>query len=356
MAAINHYACSFGDIDSLSTASQWTPPQVAAKYGFPAGDGEGICIGVTEFGGGFEQAKLNAYFAGLGVLSPTVVWKDIGLPNRPGSLSGPSMEVYLDLCVIGAIAPKAKIVVYGAPPTAAGFEAAFAAAVADMVDSPALVSNSWGGPEDSWTLAQMRAIDAVFQRGITKGMVFFSAAGDSGSSDGEPGRHVDFPASSPHCVACGGTYLPHTGAETVWDDSPTSSATGGGVSTVFAAPLFQSGLVAVHRSGVRVPLAMRGIPDVAGNADPNSGYLVVDGQVVGGTSAVAPLWAALFARIMQATGRRPANVLQTLYAAKAAFNDIVSGNDGAWIATPGWDACTGLGSPKGDAVLAAFGG
>jgi kumamolisin len=109
----------------------------------------------------------------------------------------------------------------------------------------------------------------------------------------------------------------------------------------------------------------RGVPDVAGNADPATGYQVlIDGQqaVIGGTSAVAPLWAALTARLVQALGHSLGLVQQQLYAGVTAgmaapgMRDIISGNNGAYHAGSGWDACSGLGVPEGGALLQRLSG
>jgi kumamolisin len=169
--------------------------------------------------------------------------------------------------------------------------------------------------------------------------------------------HVDFPASSPNVLGCGGTELFASGAtissETVWNEG-TNSATGGGVSSTFPLPDYQK--------NVKLPAAFRGVPDVAGDADPNSGYQVrVDGQdmVIGGTSAVAPLWAGLIALINQKLGIPVGFLNPLLYGSlsgKNLFNDITSGNNGAYAAGPGWDACTGWGSPDGSKLLKALGG
>jgi len=197
------------------------------------------------------------------------------------------------------------------------------------------------------------------------GVTVLVAAGDDGSSDGSTDGTptVDFPAASPFVVACGGTKLAISGSaigsEQVWNElSANEGATGGGVSEVFALPTYQS--------SAKVPKAPngfvgRGVPDVAGNADPESGYnVVVDGQqtVIGGTSAVAPLWAGLLALINQSLGTNVGFVNAQLYAAKAeaTFHDITSGNNGTYSAGKGWDACTGLGTPDGNALLAALKG
>jgi kumamolisin len=168
------------------------------------------------------------------------------------------------------------------------------------------------------------------------------------------GNHVDFPASSPYALACGGTRLLAAGnaieSEVVWNDGTQGGAGGGGVSAVFALPAWQQNLALVGSNGKSQPLLKRGVPDVAGNADPATGYQVyIDGSdaVVGGTSAVAPLWAALFARINTANGSAAGFVNPKLYQQQAAFHDVTQGNNGYYAAAPGWDACTGLGSPDG---------
>ena len=184
------------------------------------------------------------------------------------------------------------------------------------------------------------------------------ASGDNGSGDGatDGSLNVDFPASSPHATGCGGTHIATSGstisAESVWNDGANGGAGGGGISTVFATPAWQSGLTVTTTSGTQ-PLSNRGVPDIAGDADPSSGYKVrVDGAdaVFGGTSAVAPLWAGLIARINAAKDTPAGLINPTLYANPAALNDITTGNNGAYEATTGWDACTGLGSPDGTAL------
>ena len=194
------------------------------------------------------------------------------------------------------------------------------------------------------------------------GVTVTVAAGDGGSGDGESDGqpHVDFPASSPYALGCGGTKLLASGSsitsEVVWNEtSAGEGATGGGVSVVFALPAWQEGSAVPKAPNGS---AGRGVPDVAGNADPLTGYQVlVDGgaQVIGGTSAVAPLWAALIARCNQKLGAPLGDVHAAIYQiGEHAFRDITQGNNGAYQAAPGWDACTGLGSPNGQALLTAL--
>ena len=179
----------------------------------------------------------------------------------------------------------------------------------------------------------------------------------TGVNDGA--NHVDFPASSPHALACGGTSLQASGStisgESVWNDGAQGGAGGGGVSTFFPLPTWQNGLQVTLTSGGAQALTMRGVPDVSGDADPETGYDVrIDGTntVIGGTSAVAPLWAGLIARINSTKGSPVGFINPQLYAAASALNDIASGNNGSYEAAPGWDACTGLGSPDGTKIAA----
>jgi kumamolisin len=231
-----------------------------------------------------------------------------------------------------------------------------------------VISISWGGPESSWTTQALGALDQSFADAASLGVTVCVACGDNGSGDGVgDGRaHVDFPASSPHALACGGTRLEAARgsitAETVWNEA-TGGATGGGVSQVFDLPAWQqaAGVPTSANGDGRVG---RGVPDVAGDADPTTGYQVrVDGRevTVGGTSAVAPLWAALVALLNQRRGTPLGQLNPELYAASAeqAFRDITVGSNAlpgtpGYSAGPGWDACTGLGSPDGQALLTAL--
>ncbi|MGH8289229.1 MAG: S53 family peptidase [Steroidobacteraceae bacterium] len=347
-------------------ARSFTPVQVAALYDFPRGDGKGECIAIIELGGGYRPQDIQAYFAGLGLAAPgvTAVSVDHGTNQPSGDPNGPDGEVMLDIEVAGAIAPAAAIAVYFAPNTDAGFLDAVTSAIHDDVRTPAVVSISWGGPESSWTQQTMSAMDQAFQAAAVMGITVCVAAGDSGSTDGvsDGGNHVDFPASSAHALACGGTSLQTNGTtivkEVVWNDGPESGAGGGGVSSFFALPAWQQGLDTTDAQGSRGPLAKRGVPDVSGDADPQTGYRVlVDGTsaVIGGTSAVAPLWAGLIARINALSGRPAGFVNPALYGQPAALRDITQGNNGGFAASPGWDACTGLGSPDGAKVASIKG-
>jgi kumamolisin len=344
--------------------ASYTPPQVAALYGFPAGDGAGQAIALIELGGGFVARDLSTYFTSLGIKpAPQVIAVSVdGAQNTPtGSADGPDGEVMLDIEVAGSVASGAKIVVYFAPNTDAGFLDAVTTAAHDTTYKPSVISISWGGPESTWTTQAMIALDQAIGAAGAMGVTVCVASGDSGSSDGvtSGGDHVDFPASSPHALGCGGTSLRASGgvisSETVWNDGAQGGASGGGVSVQFGLPTWQSGLSATSSTGTHKTLGMRGVPDVSGNADPETGYQVrVDGEntVIGGTSAVAPLWAGLIARINANVGKSAGFINLLLYPDSGALNDIVSGNNGDFEAAPGWDACSGLGTPKGATVAA----
>jgi kumamolisin len=336
---------------------------MSGALNFPTGvTGAGQCIGIIELGGGYRPADLASYFGALSVSpAPQViaVSVDHGKNHPTGSPNGPDGEVMLDVEVAGAVAPGARLVVYFAPNTDRGFLDAITTAIHDPRNKPSIVSISWGGPESAWTPQAMQAFDQAFQAAAALGVTICCAAGDGGASDGvgDGQLHVDFPASSPFALACGGTRVTASGSslssELVWNDGPNGGATGGGVSRVFPKPMWQS---AVNVPPPPAAGGGRGVPDVAGDADPATGYDVrVDGvdTVIGGTSAVAPLWAGLIALLNQLKGRPVGYLNPKLYGNAAAFHDITEGNNSGFTAGPGWDACTGLGSPIGSKLLSA---
>lgn len=353
-----------GNVHWRAPAGSFTPTELASLYNFPDGTGQGECIAIIELGGGYRTTDLSAYFSHLKIKPPkvTAVSVDHGKNHPTGDPNGPDGEVMLDIEVAGAIAPKANIAVYFAPNTDAGFLDAITTAIHDTRNKPSVISISWGGPESGWTQQAMTAFDQAFQAAAAMGITVCCASGDNGSSDGvnDGADHVDFPASGSYSLACGGSSLRASGVtitnEVVWNDGANGGATGGGVSSFFPVPPWQKGLKVTRASGGATALSNRGVPDVCGDADPATGYDVrVDGNdiVIGGTSAVAPLWAGLIARINKAKGTPCGYVNPQLYKNPGALRDITKGNNGDFEATAGWDACTGLGSPDGKKVAGA---
>ena len=346
---------STGNIRQLQSSRSYSPLDLAQLYKFPTEqDGAGQCIAIIELGGGYQASDLKTYFQQLGITAPTVVAVTVdGVGNSPvGNPDSADGEVVLDIEVAGAVAPGAKIAVYFAPNTDRGFLDAINAAIHDEQNKPSVISISWGGPESSWTGQAMQAFDTAFQTAGAMGITVCVASGDDGSTDGvsDNQNHVDFPSSSPHALACGGTRLDGSDgsitSETVWNDGPGQGATGGGFSATFPIADWQTS-VSTQK--------FRGVPDVAGDADPDTGYQIfVDGnqEIFGGTSAVAPLWAGLIAKLNQALGTPVGFFHPVLYGGLAkTLNDITSGNNGAWNAAQGWDPCTGMGSPNGQQIL-----
>ena len=401
---------------AAAPGTSYQPNQVAGIYDFPAGTtGTGQTIAVIELGGGFSQSDLDTYFSGLGITpTPSVTAASVdGASNAPGSdPKGADVEVNLDIDVIGAVAPGAAQVVYFAPNNG---DQGFVDAISDAAQAspaPIAISISWGQSEDSWTAQGLSAMNSAMSDAAALGITVCVAAGDNGSTDGvtDGQQHVDFPASSPYALGCGGTKLladPATGvvsSEVVWNELATGEgAGGGGVSDQFPVPSWQANAGVPARAAVATASSPasgpadsgassehrrrhpggsggsgsggsgsggsgsggsgsggRGVPDVAGNADPTTGYQIYsDGQsqVVGGTSAVAPLWSALIARLAEATGQRFGLIQPALYAGVSpgtevpGIRDITEGNNGAYSAGPGWDACSGLGVPDGTDLL-----
>lgn len=340
----------------------YTPMEVGQLYQFPNGtDGTGQTVAVIELGGAFNKTDFKQYFTALGFKKTPPV-TTVSVAGGKSASSDADAEVMLDAEVIGALAPGAKIVIYFAPNTDQGFYEAISQAAHDTKHNPSVISISWGGPEDSWSASTLAAMETALQDAAALGVTITAASGDSGSGDGETDGqpHVDYPASSVYTLGCGGTRLDTNGttiaSETVWNETATNEgATGGGVSMDYARPAYQQKASVPTAPGGFVG---RGVPDVAGNADPMTGYQVrVDGQdqVIGGTSAVAPLWAALVACFNQSLGAPLGDAHAALYQVNGgAFRDITQGNNGAYQAGPGWDACTGLGTPNGQAMLQAL--
>lgn len=354
-------------VNPHTTAHARAPGQVGQIYAFPPAvpqtSGKVECVGILELGGGYVQSDLDAFFQEAGLPVPTVVAVPVGGgANSPSGGTGSDVEVALDIEVVGAVAPGLRIAVYFAPNTDQGFFDAVTTAVHDATNQPSVISISWGGPESSWTAQTMSQMEQAFQDAAAVGITVTVASGDSGSADGvQDGQaHVDFPASAPHALGCGGTRLTARGTtwerDVVWNQG--GGASGGGISVQFPLPAYQDQAkvpVSVNPGGK----AGRGVPDVAGDADPSTGYAVYVGgktQAVGGTSAVAPLWAGLSVLLNEHLGKPAGFLNPQLYGLLGtdAFHQVTSGTNGAYSAAPGWNPCCGLGTPEGRNLLAAL--
>jgi kumamolisin len=369
------------------------PTEVAELYAYPTqfnGSGENVAIfafnGTSpDPRGGYKLPALQNYFEKvLGGNTPTI--KNV-VVQGPGNDPGPDTtassnrgdstgEVMLDMCVVGSVAPDANIFMYFTEFTSQGWVDALNQAITDD-NQISVISISYGNPEDdpegAWTSMGVQNVNLAVQAAVAKGITICCASGDDGSTDGATnltGAHVDFPASSPFVLGVGGTNLVATSAapptiqsETVWNEILQSEgATGGGVSDVFAKPTYQNS-VSVPPSANPPHNIGRGVPDVAAVADPVTGVVVmhIDGkhlEQIGGTSASTPLWASLIARLNQGLNARCGFLNPLLYGkfSSGVLRDIKVGNNGAYAAGPGWDACTGLGSPNGDQLFQALSG
>jgi kumamolisin len=367
-----------------TAGAPFAPRDVGRLYGFPTTfTGRDQCIAILQFGGGYRMADLRHYFGDQHAPMPHVLSVGVdGARNAPGDVA--DVEVVLDVEVAGSIAPDAQLAVYFAPNTDRGFIDGVTKAVHDARRRPSVISISWGAPEDAWTEQTRTALDLIFAEAALLGVTILVAAGDHGAADRPledadyDGRaHVDFPASSPHVTSCGGTHLEGHDTtittEKVWNERD-GWATGGGVSEVFPLPEWQRRAhvpKSINGANGKPARTGRGVPDVAGNADSSTGYAIhVNGHdgVVGGTSAVAPLWAGLVALINEAHGGRVGFMNPKLYAkaGHAAFNDITTGDNTVpaddrrprtlgYAAQSGWDPCTGLGTPKGERISVLVG-
>lgn len=341
--------------------ASWGVPDLCKAYDWPQNLLGGGVIAIVELGGGWVASDMDAYFAALGQPVPQIV--DVPVagagnnPNRNNGRSGDAdVEVALDIQIAAAsyyaaTGRPASIRVYWASPQPSGIAAAVRAAAADGCD---VCSLSWGADEALWVKAGqgtgqdlVAQMQGAAQAATTAGMVVFAAAGDNNSSDGgSTPANVDMPASCPNVIGCGGTSKSAAG-EVVWNENPGNpdgNGTGGGFSTLFAPQPWEAG--APHGPG-------RMVPDVSAHADPRAGYeICVHGQtmVVGGTSAVAPLYAGLFA----AFGRKLGFITPKLWLNHMCFNDITVGDNGYYRARIGPDPCTGIGSPIGSKLATLF--
>jgi kumamolisin len=355
------------------------PYKVTGAYEFPEEThARGQTVAILCLGGGFHRSDIHAYFARHRLTPPRVsVVEVFNARNRPAPRPAIvafatafergdaermkqtphaqnvmwTVEATMDVQLAGTFAPGARIVVYFASNTDRGRFSAFSRAIADDALRPSVFSCSWGSPEDSTPKQVLRVMDRTYQLAALLGITICASSGDSGRTG------VNFPASSPYVLACGGTHLRvESGGrgETVWNEhlGGLAMSTSGGFSRNFSRPSWQPASLGGRKTG-------RGVPDVAAKADLATGYEIVAGGrsfPMGGTSAAAPLWAGLIARINRALKTRVGYLTPLLYTRRfaRATRDINKGNNGRYKAASGWDPCTGLGVPRGKALLAAL--
>jgi kumamolisin len=366
-----------------SVPSAWyLPSELATRYNFPAGDGSGQTVGLLEFGGGYFSSDLKQFCQLANIATPpqvTTVSTD-GTPTN--AKDGAEGEVMLDVEVVAGVCPKAHIVVYFASWSEQGWITILDAAVQDDTNNPGVLSISWGNAEDVdiWTDSAMQQIDQTLQDAAMLGMTVCVAAGDDGSSDAitDGHAHVDFPSSSPHALAVGGTTIPSKGTtqpDIVWKEgdglrADNGGSTGGGVSVEFPRPDWQSAITI--QSVNPGSIVGRVVPDISANADWNASpyLLVVDGQSGpnGGTSAASPLVASLLTLInaSRPAGKRVGYITPVLYQANdngtvgsAGCTDVQSGDNttaqaGGYTASAGYDAVSGWGTPNGKNLAQAI--
>jgi kumamolisin len=352
--------------DSGAAAGLW-PSEVAALYGIPLDPiNQPQCIGIIALGGGYLPTDAQVAAAQAGRPAPTIVDRSVdGATNQYGGGTARDEEIALDIQVIAGVVPAPKIVVYFAQNTTASLAAAIHQAVFDDVNRPHVLSISWGSAEKFWQAAPRDAVQAALADAVRLRVSVTVASGDllatGGLSDGA--AHVFFPSSSPYVLACGGTKITvqdsHIVEEEVWKENFTG--TGGGVSELFPIPDFQVNMSIP--SSVSTGAKGRGVPDVAAAAAGEPGYrIILDGNPIikDGTSAAAPLWAGMIALANARRGAPLGLVTPMLYANATFFRPITRGDNRVgtvgYQAAPGliWNACTGLGAPRGAQLIEAM--
>lgn len=345
------------------------PSEVARLYGMStSGRGAGQCIAIIEPAGGYDRTDLAAACVAMNLPVPQIRDINVGAGrNRSGADPQADKEVALDIQVVAAVAPEAHIAVYFTERSEAGLVAGVVEAAHDTNNRPNVIIITWGEPETFWQPEARKAFDAALQDAMRLGITVVATAGDDLARERmDDGKvHVNYPASSPYVLGCGGTRITLDTAnskimdEVVWNEG--LRGTGGGISDAYAVPAFQreTPLPVSLNDGKR----RRGVPDVAAAAAEANGYRIVLGgreTVSGGTSAVAPLWGAFIALLNEQRGKSLGFINSRLYTQPQLLKPITSGNNAdilsnmGYSAGNGWSACTGLGSPRGAAIIAAL--
>ncbi|BDS13556.1 S53 family peptidase [Aureispira anguillae] len=356
------------DITEEKAANNFTATELTQLYKFPEKlDGKGNTIAVIELGGGFAQSDIDAYFKAVNIPTPEIKTVLVGAAKNDPSDEQFSQEVLLDIQVVGSAAPGAQLVVYFAENSKKGYVDAVLAAVNDDSNLPTILSMSWGSPESQWPQAIVIAMEDALTNAKGKAITVIASSGDKGSTDGLMGSlSVNYPASSPFVLGCGGTTITTKGSaiieEVVWntfEDMYFIDTTGGGISTLFPVPAWQKKANAITLGNFSPAKTGRGVPDVSLHAQNYMFYQDGEKKFQSGTSAVVPMWAGLIARFNQGTNSKLGFVNEQLYGiwlnkeTSKGFNDVLSGQNGDnfYKAAKGWDPCTGLGSPISELLL-----
>lgn len=350
-------------LNPLLSSVPLRPAQVANAYNCPQNSGAGQCVAILQFGGGYTTSDITNSFSRIGLSNPTIV--DVlvnGATNNPTDTNS-SVEVMLDTYVVGGTVPNAKQAIYFAPNTLGNFVNAYNAAVYDAVNNPSIISVSWGQYEAFWSSTLRNTIDGILQAAAVLGISTYIASGDYGSKATSTSSAYTVNYISPWAFGVGGTTLQlnpngSAGNEYTWNQG--TAGTGGGISSLYSVPAYQTGLTSkTYPGNVVSALSGRGIPDLSAPADPATGYQFYSNgnfYTTGGTSAAAPFWAGFTARLNAISGTRLGFAVNLFYSNPGVFNNITVGNNAltgsqGFAATAGWNACTGLGTPKGAEIL-----
>ncbi|BDS09693.1 S53 family peptidase [Aureispira anguillae] len=347
---------------TISATTSYSPLDFIQAYNFPEGDGKGQTIGLIELGGTFTHQDMTQFFQGLGLEVPTI--EVVGAPSKVPA--NENVEVTSDIQIAGALAPKAKLVIYYGK----SIIEAVKTALSDTKNNPTILSISWAGSEFNYSETELQELNSAFYEAALRGITVIAASGDHGAYNGLQYPNVNVPTNNPFVLGCGGTTIQIQNGQLtqnrVWYEqvSNTMVGTGGGYSRRIPIPAYQQTASNLYLSrhpqyvGYN-PTNGRAIPDIAANAAMASAYKIVFNGAwmpMGGTSLSTPLWAALIARLNQSLGYQLGFINNLLYQLENsnAFIQAPQGNNGLYIAAYGWDPCTGLGSPNGKALLQAI--
>ena len=378
----NHKIYKINQTDKFELSSNvYQTRSISKYYNFPVPNSSiAPTVAIVSFGGTFYTNLITSYVKAYSNGSvnlpsnytPNITPVLVGVTSLTPSYLNMDVENMLDICHILGVNPYAKIRFYSASNTFGGFINVLAQIENDVsAHNISLVSISWGFSELG-NQSSITTLDTYFNKISNLGVIIFASSGDGGSSDGTGQYTVDYPSSSNYIISCGGSSLASS-PETTWSYNKTSNwGGGGGISSIFKIGSLQESVISKY-VGVQVG---RCVPDLALNADPNSGYTIqtqtqtgaVNTITVGGTSAVAPLLCGLFSIINLPSSRLKITPLSTLlyniYPSNSkylAFNDVTTGDNDSLVqngshykAGTGYDMCTGLGTINGINLQKAF--